>query len=243
MLSNAVAWQLYCLIDCLPLLQGMEKDIILLATTISHAGAFATDVQRVNVALTRAKHHLVVLGCSHVLCTSSAAFRMLLSNCQMLPAGAHLLPPSTQTSMVSMRNEASACVGDKQGLGRAEYHQDGSLPTGRHLQLIAKHSCKDLAEDKQYCQVTPVTPAAEGIDASPGVACEGSNGVTPQYKTKLQTRSVQAPDVRHTTDSICTADDSPHLVCSQAAEQNSPCVESSLNGCTVPNLVFDVHDN
>ncbi len=30
--------------------QGMEKDIILLATTITHAGNFATDAQRVNVA-------------------------------------------------------------------------------------------------------------------------------------------------------------------------------------------------
>ena len=70
----------------------MEKDIILLATTITHVGNFATDAQRVNVALTRARHHLLVLGCSQVLRSSSPAFAMLLSGCHMLPPGG-MLPP------------------------------------------------------------------------------------------------------------------------------------------------------
>lgn len=83
----------------LGVVQGMEKDIILLATTITHAGAFATDAQRVNVALTRARHHLIVLGCSQVLRTSSSAFRLLLSSCQILPAGACLVLPGALSNL------------------------------------------------------------------------------------------------------------------------------------------------
>lgn len=75
--------------------QGMENDIILLATTITHAGNFATDAQRVNVAFTRAKHHLVVLGSSPVLRSCSPAFRLLLAGCQMMPAGVSLTLQST----------------------------------------------------------------------------------------------------------------------------------------------------
>ena len=71
-------------------LQGMEKDIIILATTITHGGAFASDVQRVNVALTRARHHLLVLGCSSVLRSCSAAFRLLLASCPNMPAAGGL---------------------------------------------------------------------------------------------------------------------------------------------------------
>lgn len=81
--------------DSIGNVQGMEKDIILLATTITHAGNFATDAQRVNVAFTRAKHHLVVLGSSPVLRSCSPAFRLLLAGCQMMPAGAILTMRST----------------------------------------------------------------------------------------------------------------------------------------------------
>lgn len=38
------------------------------------------------MALTRARHHLVVLGCSSVLRTCSAAFRLLLEGCPLSPA-------------------------------------------------------------------------------------------------------------------------------------------------------------
>ena len=85
-------------------MQGMEKDVILLATTISHAGAFATDAQRVNVALTRARHHLVVLGSSQVLRSSSSAFRLLLSSCQMLPMGACLVLPSSLLAQAARKS-------------------------------------------------------------------------------------------------------------------------------------------
>lgn len=91
--THRLLYSLHCLKQ--PGMQGMEKNIILLATTITHAGNFATDAQRVNVAFTRAKHHLVVFGCSHVLRSCSPAFRMLLAGCQMLPAGASFLSQSS----------------------------------------------------------------------------------------------------------------------------------------------------
>lgn len=112
-------------------MQGMEKDIILLATTITHAGNFATDAQRVNVAFTRAKHHLVVLGSSPVLRSCSPAFRLLLAGCQMLPAGAALTarstppeasgtkpPPSSSTPPSAMHTSvASLAASHAQALG------------------------------------------------------------------------------------------------------------------------------
>lgn len=69
----------------------MEKDIIILATTVTHGGAFACDVQRVNVAFTRARHHLLVVGCSSVLRSCSPAFRLLLAGCPHIPAAGGLL--------------------------------------------------------------------------------------------------------------------------------------------------------
>lgn len=60
--------------------QGKEMDVIIVACVRAnkHDGiGFLTDTRRTNVALTRAKSVLVVVGCFRVLCENSATFRAL----------------------------------------------------------------------------------------------------------------------------------------------------------------------
>ena len=49
-------------VSTLSMLQGMEKAVIVLSTAVTRAGAFASDARRLNVALTRAKRHLIIVG-------------------------------------------------------------------------------------------------------------------------------------------------------------------------------------
>ncbi len=48
--------------NTLAIVQGMEKAVIILSTAVTRAGAFASDARRLNVALTRAKRHLIIVG-------------------------------------------------------------------------------------------------------------------------------------------------------------------------------------
>ena len=48
-------------------MQGMEKDLMVMSTAVTCPGPFAADRQRLNVALTRARHHLLVVGHAPVL--------------------------------------------------------------------------------------------------------------------------------------------------------------------------------
>jgi hypothetical protein len=41
--------------------QGLEKPVIILSTAVTRAGAFVADPHRLNVALTRAKNHLILV--------------------------------------------------------------------------------------------------------------------------------------------------------------------------------------
>lgn len=61
--------------------QGAEKDLIILTTAttrVGGAGAFTGDAARLNVALTRARHNLVVVGCAPALEKTAPAFSALL---------------------------------------------------------------------------------------------------------------------------------------------------------------------
>ncbi|KAK9809918.1 hypothetical protein WJX72_001732 [[Myrmecia] bisecta] len=66
--------------------QGMEKEVIVLSTTITRAsGAFAADVHRLNVALTRARSHLIVVGSAPAVQGTAPAFAQILTRCRKLP--------------------------------------------------------------------------------------------------------------------------------------------------------------
>jgi len=68
----------------LPWLQGLEKPVIILSTAVTRPGNFVGDAQRLNVALTRAKHHLIVVSASSTnvyfpikICASALSERCL----------------------------------------------------------------------------------------------------------------------------------------------------------------------
>jgi hypothetical protein len=64
---------------CLYLFQGAEKDIILMATTRTTSTSFIDNPHRLNVSLTRAKHHLIVVG--HKQCLNEAEpFRLIIGD-------------------------------------------------------------------------------------------------------------------------------------------------------------------
>ena len=64
-------------------MQGMEKDVIILSTAVTRQTAFAADVQRLNVAITRARHHLLLIGCSATLQVSMACACRLPCACML----------------------------------------------------------------------------------------------------------------------------------------------------------------
>lgn len=62
--------------------QGKEKDIIILSCvrTSPHGIGFLADERRVNVAITRARHQLIVVGRAHALSEGSDTWRALISS-------------------------------------------------------------------------------------------------------------------------------------------------------------------
>ncbi len=67
------------------LTQGQEREVIILSTTATRPGssaAFVSDAQRLNVALTRARRHLVVVGAAGVMQGAANAFAHILQHCR-----------------------------------------------------------------------------------------------------------------------------------------------------------------
>lgn len=70
--------------------QGMEKDVIILSTVITRNNAsFASDAQRLNVALTRARHHLLLAGHAGAVQQCSPALAAIITVCRKTPGGFH----------------------------------------------------------------------------------------------------------------------------------------------------------
>eukprot|EP00798_Chlamydomonas_sp_ICE-L_P006724 gene6724-3395_t len=65
--------------------QGAEKEVIILSTTITVPGDFVADEKRLNVALTRARRHLFVLGSAHALERTSNVFDSIIKISQHQP--------------------------------------------------------------------------------------------------------------------------------------------------------------
>ena len=69
--------------------QGAEKDVIVLTTSVTRPGAFAAEPCRLNVALTRARHNLVVVGCGPALQATAPALAAVLAKARATPGGFH----------------------------------------------------------------------------------------------------------------------------------------------------------
>lgn len=59
--------------------QGQEKDVILISMVKSKNMGFLSDIRRINVSITRAKHSLIIIGNSKVL-SSSGAWKSMLNH-------------------------------------------------------------------------------------------------------------------------------------------------------------------
>jgi hypothetical protein len=70
--------------------QGAEKDIIILTTATTRPGSFIADAARLNVALTRAKNNLIVVGCGQALDRTAPAFAAVIRAAKMTPGGYHV---------------------------------------------------------------------------------------------------------------------------------------------------------
>ena len=62
----------------------MEKEVVILSTTVTSGGGggFAADAQRLNVALTRAKRHLLLVGSADAMGRASHVFADILQHCR-----------------------------------------------------------------------------------------------------------------------------------------------------------------
>ena len=67
--------------------QGAERDVIILSTAVTKPGPFASDACRLNVALTRARHNLLIVGHASALQSSAPAFAALLRRCRSTAGG------------------------------------------------------------------------------------------------------------------------------------------------------------
>jgi len=93
--------------------QGAEKDVIILSTAITRAGggSFASDAQRLNVSLTRSRHHLVVVGNTLVLSgIGNGALSDLLQVARATPGGfcpRGAFPPASVKAAMKAQEDAT----------------------------------------------------------------------------------------------------------------------------------------
>ena len=86
-----------CVTTCLPNLgvggltvatvdsfQGQEREVIILTTAVTSSGGFSSDERRINVALTRARSHLILVGCAPAL-QDCPIWGRVLPVCEMCP--------------------------------------------------------------------------------------------------------------------------------------------------------------
>lgn len=173
--------------------QGSEKDVILLSTTVTRPTGFIADPHRLNVALTRAKHHLIVLGavqCLQGMAGAGAdpkrAFERLLLRCQQVPGGwvghRSFPPPAVRHAMAQ-----GAARADAQNAWAEEAEVQvqglGADPEGRPRAPLAPSRVVEESESEEGMVVQAVP--------MPG----GSGPIAPRHRvSRARTFALLFPD-------------------------------------------------
>jgi hypothetical protein len=121
-------------------MQGAEKDVILLSTTVTgapgegnsggSAAGFTGDARRLNVALTRARRHLLLFGQRRALGAASPALADVMRVCSGPP------PPL----MHGQQQRQQQPVQDQQQLAALEFSSPHQLL--QHLRLKRRDHCQ-----------------------------------------------------------------------------------------------------
>ncbi|BDA40874.1 Protein ZGRF1 [Coccomyxa sp. Obi] len=82
--------------------QGLEKPVIILSTAVTRVGAFVADPHRLNVALTRAKHHLILVGDAAVLHDTAPAFKAFIMAARASPGACRQFHPGQPIPLASL---------------------------------------------------------------------------------------------------------------------------------------------
>eukprot|EP00198_Chlamydomonas_reinhardtii_P000886 XP_001690221.1 RNA helicase [Chlamydomonas reinhardtii] len=142
--------------------QGAEKEVVILATTVSRAADFASDAKRLNVALTRGRRHLLVVGCPGALCQTSHVFEGIIRTCQEAMRRPPLpQPPAAAAQAAAQQQHQSTGYagggGGGGGGGDALYVSGAGL-----LRLLEGTAC----EQQQPGGVQPLYSPAGGAAAA-----------------------------------------------------------------------------
>jgi superfamily I DNA and/or RNA helicase len=90
--------------------QGQERDVVVLTTAVTRAAAFVAKPTRLNVALTRARHHLVIVGHAPALAASAPALAAALARARASPGGWYVGLPAMRAA--AARRTAAAAVAE-----------------------------------------------------------------------------------------------------------------------------------
>ena len=117
------------------MLQGLEKPVIILSTAVTRPGSFVGDAQRLNVALTRARHHLILVSTGsqeHACCgqfSDSLDSNEIRQQYRVLPAGCPCARPAGELCSICKPLQAGQVHSRSLSSGWSNVDSDEDLAT------------------------------------------------------------------------------------------------------------------
>ncbi|KAJ2791876.1 Protein zgrf1, partial [Coemansia helicoidea] len=91
--------------------QGSERDVIVISCVRTDKIGFSANPNRINVALSRARHHCLILG-SRRLLETSAMWRAIIECCRADATGAGVMPAQALANRIATASAAAAGASD-----------------------------------------------------------------------------------------------------------------------------------